>query len=237
MNHKNIYSNIISKAKVRNSLKGGDIFLETHHIIPRACGGSNDKSNLVNLTTREHFIAHVLLTKIYKETEHEHKMVRAAFLMSRGKKNNSRVYETIKNIHISNLRNQTISDKHKAAISEANLGNKGRSGKKNNDKQKESLKKYNENKIFSEENLANMSDSQIKRYLTSDIWNKGVTGYHINYPTKRISRGSPSLETLAKMKVGHLNREQIQCPHCPKIGSKNTMVRWHFNNCKGKNHE
>jgi hypothetical protein len=136
MNHKNIYSNIISKANIRNSLKGGGIFLETHHIIPRACGGSNDKSNLVNLTTREHFIAHVLLTKIYKGTEHEHKMVRAAFLMSRGEKNSSRVYETIKNIHISNLRNQTISDKQKAAISKANLGNKGRSGLVNNENQK-----------------------------------------------------------------------------------------------------
>ena len=26
--------------------------------------------------------------------------------------------------------------------------------------------------------------------------------------------------------------EIIKCPHCDKIGTKPTMVRWHFDNCK-----
>jgi hypothetical protein len=36
---------------------------EKHHIVPRSLGGSNDESNIVRLTYREHFLAHLLLTK------------------------------------------------------------------------------------------------------------------------------------------------------------------------------
>jgi len=41
-----------------------DVYSEKHHIIPRSFGGSDDQSNLVSLTAREHFIAHSLLTKM-----------------------------------------------------------------------------------------------------------------------------------------------------------------------------
>lgn len=27
-------------------------------------------------------------------------------------------------------------------------------------------------------------------------------------------------------------REQTQCPHCGVVGAKNTLLRWHFDNCK-----
>jgi hypothetical protein len=39
-------------------------YTEVHHVMPRSLGGSDDSSNLVRLTYREHFIAHWLLTKI-----------------------------------------------------------------------------------------------------------------------------------------------------------------------------
>lgn len=39
-------------------------YVEKHHIIPRALGGSNDDSNIVNLSAREHFVCHLLLTKM-----------------------------------------------------------------------------------------------------------------------------------------------------------------------------
>lgn len=38
---------------------------ELHHIIPKCLNGTNDKSNLVRLTYRQHFIAHELLYKAY----------------------------------------------------------------------------------------------------------------------------------------------------------------------------
>lgn len=39
-------------------------YLEKHHIIPTSFGGTNDVTNIVKLTAREHFIAHSLLIKI-----------------------------------------------------------------------------------------------------------------------------------------------------------------------------
>ena len=41
-----------------------DSYTETHHIIPRSLNGSDEKSNLVILTAREHFVCHWLLTKM-----------------------------------------------------------------------------------------------------------------------------------------------------------------------------
>lgn len=55
-----VYNNIISRAKARVL----DGYGENHHIIPKSLGGSNDKNNLVKLTAREHFICHLLLTKM-----------------------------------------------------------------------------------------------------------------------------------------------------------------------------
>lgn len=60
MNYQKIYDNIIHN-RLLNSITDG--YTECHHILPKSLGGSNDKSNLINLTAREHFICHLLLTK------------------------------------------------------------------------------------------------------------------------------------------------------------------------------
>lgn len=61
MNHRKVYFNIISKAQNRVLLGYGEV----HHIVPRCMGGSNEKSNLVKLTAREHVLCHILLAKIH----------------------------------------------------------------------------------------------------------------------------------------------------------------------------
>ena len=63
MNYQRIYDQIIDRAKER-TLEG---YKEKHHTIPKCIGGSNDASNLVELTAREHFLCHHLLTKIHPE--------------------------------------------------------------------------------------------------------------------------------------------------------------------------
>lgn len=40
---------------------------EVHHIIPISEGGSDDATNLIKLTVREHYVAHLLLAKIYDD--------------------------------------------------------------------------------------------------------------------------------------------------------------------------
>lgn len=54
------YFSIIDKRRVIPF----DGYVESHHIIPTALGGSKDAANLVNLSAREHFICHLLLPKM-----------------------------------------------------------------------------------------------------------------------------------------------------------------------------
>lgn len=77
MNYKNIYDKIINHRKL-NEVIG---YRENHHIIPRCLGGTDDKENLVLLTAKEHFICHLLLTKIYPKNSNEHYKVCHAFMM------------------------------------------------------------------------------------------------------------------------------------------------------------
>jgi hypothetical protein len=57
-------------------------YFEMHHIVPKSLGGNDDKSNLVALTAREHFIAHILLTKMLIGPS-KYKMVRALVRMAK----------------------------------------------------------------------------------------------------------------------------------------------------------
>ncbi len=79
MNYEKIYNDLILKAKSENRVKGEGVYYETHHITPRCVGGSDDSDNLVNLTAKEHFIAHKLLCEIYPG---ENKLVYAYWCMS-----------------------------------------------------------------------------------------------------------------------------------------------------------
>jgi hypothetical protein len=42
-----------------------DGYFEKHHILPRSMGGSDDASNIICLTLRQHYIAHWMLWKMY----------------------------------------------------------------------------------------------------------------------------------------------------------------------------
>jgi hypothetical protein len=61
MNYQLHYNNLIDKA--RNRILSD--YKETHHIVPICMGGTDDDSNLIDLTPEEHFVAHQLLVKIY----------------------------------------------------------------------------------------------------------------------------------------------------------------------------
>jgi hypothetical protein len=73
MDYNKIYNQICNRGKEKREL---DQYYEKHHVIPRCMDGKNIADNLTTLTYREHFIAHLLLTKIYKE----HRGINYAFL-------------------------------------------------------------------------------------------------------------------------------------------------------------
>lgn len=70
------YLKLIDGARSKTSTE----YSEKHHVIPKSLGGSNTKDNLVRLSGREHFVAHLLLPKAVAEPEHRKKM---AFALTR----------------------------------------------------------------------------------------------------------------------------------------------------------
>lgn len=63
MNYQKIYESLVERRKASPFIG----YTENHHIIPKCIGGSDDKDNLVELSAREHFVAHLLLAKIYPD--------------------------------------------------------------------------------------------------------------------------------------------------------------------------
>lgn len=61
------YNKLVETRK--NRVKEEGVYYERHHILPVSMGGTNDESNLVHLTAREHFLAHWLLWKIHRNRE------------------------------------------------------------------------------------------------------------------------------------------------------------------------
>lgn len=64
-----------------------------HHIVPRSLGGNNKKNNLIKLTIKEHYVAHLILWKCgYKE------MITAFWIMAHKDKKllTARQYESLK---------------------------------------------------------------------------------------------------------------------------------------------
>lgn len=109
------YNNIIDKRK-KELLKG---YVEKHHIIPKSLGGSNEKENLVSLSAREHYIAHLLLTKMV-EGENKSKMCWALHRMvfsSQKQSFSSYQYEMLRKIHSKNLMENHPSKKNSWRIS------------------------------------------------------------------------------------------------------------------------
>lgn len=98
MNYKKIYDRITKRAI--NRIPQG--YTETHHIVPKCMGGTDNKDNLVELSAREHFICHYLLAKMYNEKTNEWYRLNNAFLMmkasslNQNRYYNSRLYESLR---------------------------------------------------------------------------------------------------------------------------------------------
>lgn len=82
------YFSIIEKAKEKNlprkRLARSTIdseLTELHHIIPKSMGGTDEVSNLIRFSPREHFVCHWLLTKMTTSTN-KARMVTAFILMT-----------------------------------------------------------------------------------------------------------------------------------------------------------
>lgn len=125
MDYEAHYDKLMYRAKGRK-ISG---YRERHHIIPKCLGGTQEPSNVVELTAAEHYVAHQLLVKIYPHSE---ALAWAAMNMTgkswkhSGRKNKlygwvrARVAQEVS----TRLRGKPKSEKHRQALSAAKLGKK-----------------------------------------------------------------------------------------------------------------
>lgn len=185
MNYNQHYLKLINTRKSLNRTKD-DTYYEKHHVLPKCLGGTNDKENLVLLTPKEHFIAHLLLTRMY-EGKIKTKLCYAFLRMctsNQKRKISASQYESAKKLLSKNCRGinnpffgkgwinkgKHLSDETKQKLRIANLGKispmKGK---------KMSLPSWNLGGTISEEHK-----TQIKKTLSKIIIEYDLEGNKLN---------------------------------------------------------
>ena len=226
---------------------------ELHHVLPRSLGGTDDKNNLVYITTREHFICHWLLTKIYPTGEEHWKMLNALRMMRAENKNQhrydtkitSRVYAKLKEEYskLQSERNRGANNpffgkshtkESKQIISQANTGENNAMKRIEEREKMRQLKTGKKRSPFSDEWKSKMSESASGKNNSR----YGVTV--ANETRKKIGdkiRGRKQTdEEKQARRVANLGqkREKKLCPHCNKQVAVNGYARWHGDNCREK---
>ncbi|HMS90605.1 MAG TPA: NUMOD3 domain-containing DNA-binding protein [Candidatus Absconditabacterales bacterium] len=189
MNYQKIYDQIIDRAQKENRRKSKEVYFERHHIIPKCLGGSNEKSNLVLLTAREHFLCHWILYRLHPTNS---KLLFAFKMMcdvqNRERMNrfvpSSRIVAEAREAFSTLIRTLPKTEETKQKISKANLGRiwteearknhkEGVKGCKKPTRTPEHLSKISEalkgkkKKPFSEEHKRKISETLSKKQKTS----------------------------------------------------------------------
>jgi len=110
--YKRWYYQIVDKARKRGVIED---YFEKHHVVPRCMGGTNAFWNLVNLTFREHFLAHWLLTKCVSDP-YCHKMKHALHRLCKGENGQIRTswqYALAKKLHLEAIQAYWTDEKRK----------------------------------------------------------------------------------------------------------------------------
>ena len=187
-----------------------------HHIIPRHAGGTDDPSNLIELTPEEHAEAHRKLYEKYGRVQDKVAWLGLAKLA------------TNKEI-IAELLSQPKSKEHKQKISEAHkgmskpwvCGGKGNLGKPK-----------------SEEHKQKISEAHKGKPKPKLIGNRNAAGSRGPHTAEHIANVTAALndpEVKAKIAATRASKPIVTCPHCGKQGKQgHNMKRYHFDNCKEK---
>jgi hypothetical protein len=117
------YKSLVDKARDRET----EGYVERHHVIPKSLGGPNTKDNLVKLTPREHFVAHLLLHKAVEQVPHQKKMASALNRMLSNKSGerytpSSKLYAVARKAHADAMTGRAVGPETRAKISKAHKG-------------------------------------------------------------------------------------------------------------------
>lgn len=199
MNYLRIYDQIVDRARGRQL----DCYREKHHVTPKCLGGTNNKSNLVELTAREHFICHWLLHRIHPENA----KLALAFKMI------STMKSKIQSRYIPSSR--AIAEARQAA---SQAVSSIKAGKKHSENTLEKMRRPR-----TEEGKSNMKGERGPQ--------KNPSGSRGPQKNPRQKGYLLSEEHRANLKGPRGSQELKKCPHCSREGG-NAMLRWHFDNCK-----
>lgn len=205
------YYSIVNRGRSR--VLPASIYTEKHHIIPKSLKGSNESNNIVILTAKEHFICHLLLTKMVTGKE-KRSMWYACYMMCRGVeryKPTSRIYKICReNMVLANKERpgpnngKILSEEHKKKIS---LATKGKPRGPKTEEHREKLRKPK-----TEEHKRNISKAKIGKSY----------GYRHKEETK---------EKMSSWQKG-VTKPKVECEKCGNKFSILNYRRWHGPNCK-----
>lgn len=122
MNYSLHYNRLIERAPKE---KPTTYITEGHHVVPKCIGGT-DADGIVYLTPEEHYIAHLLLIKMYPQKP---KLVFAAHMMTVNgigqNRTNNKKYGWVKRKISEQLKGKPKSKEHRKKMAEANKRRKG----------------------------------------------------------------------------------------------------------------
>ena len=245
MNYEKLYENLIANRRALGTPEG---YTESHHIIPKSFGGTDDSENLTALTAREHFMAHRFLAKIYPGTGMVHavyKMACANKAFNRYRVTN-RVYEQLRVAHAYKVSTDEVAKRKKS------LAGKGKKQSQEHIKARtESRKKNGEwltdetRKKISEANKGKAGFWRGKPIPQEFVEKRKKTmrergGWEWTEERKEAQRqrllGKPSknppVTEERKQQLREEKTKKVICPRCGKEGTMLIMPRWHFDNCK-----
>jgi len=215
------YDLIINRAKTRKI----EDYTETHHIQPRSLGGSDDASNLVDLTAREHFICHWLLTKMYTGQDRG-KMINALYIMQ-GKNRYQKRYQT-------KITSRVYESLRKEYAEHISTLNKGRVQPLKEKVRQKAAMTGRKRKSFSEEWRSNMSKNHKSKQLDFDGSLKEETKKKIGDKIRGRKQTEEEKQRRAEANRGKTKPKKL-CPHCNQMIAVNTYARWHGDNCSSPN--
>lgn len=186
--------------------------VESHHILPKSLGGDNSTENLIDLSPREHFLAHWMLWKAYSNKQ----MTLAFWSMRMNRSNhrsfkvNSKVYQILKEDHskVQSERMQTNNPMKNEAV-----------------RQRVSVSRKKLGWTPSEEHRKQISDALLGRPKTKE---------HAENISKG-SKGKPKSESHKQsMSENHADITGDKNPMFGRSAAKENNLKWYTNGVDNK---
>lgn len=215
--HWDRYVRLIDHAFLRGDVVG---YKERHHAWPASHGGSNDRWNIVNLSFREHFLAHWMLWKALRTPQMGHAFGMMKVDQGFGKRVvTSRMFESSRAARVEASKGVGNPMFGKTGEKHPMYGSKGGFfGGKHTEEAKAKLSKLKSGKNNTFYGKTHTEEAKAKmRGRVNPFLGK-----------KHDEEMKKSLSSLA------LNRPRVCCIYCKKETPINQHKQWHGDNCRDK---